>query len=160
MAGGAQVRVVTGQFRGIGLRCIDTPGLTMSGSSLTSNSRILHTIKKAMKKHRPDLVLYVDRQDMVRSLACRLFHLSRFPPLTAGQVPEAVWVPHRFWNAGTAGSDWILYPVKKAMKTGRAWCCTWTAKKDCVSWPSSFVPVRHPGWLAEEMPGCEADSAG
>ena len=96
--------MVTGEFRGIGLRCIDTPGLTMSGSSLTSNSRILHTIKKAMKKHRPDLVLYVDRQDMVRSLACRLFRLSGFPPLTADpdQVPEAVRVPHRFWNAGTA----------------------------------------------------------
>ena len=64
----AQVRVVTGQYRGIGLRFIDTPGLTMSGSSLTGNARILHGIKKALKKHRPDLVLYVDRQDVVRTL--------------------------------------------------------------------------------------------
>ena len=83
-----QVRVVTGQYRGIGLRFIDTPGLTMSGSSLTGNARILHGIKKALKKHRPDLVLYVDRQDVVRTFgsveyvpcgeACILWLLNRF----------------------------------------------------------------------------------
>ena len=65
-AGCEQVRVVKGEFRGIGLRFIDTPGLAMSGSSLTTNAKVLHGIRRAMKKHRPDLVLYVDRQDVVR----------------------------------------------------------------------------------------------
>ena len=64
-----QVHVVHGQYRGIRLKCIDTPGLAMSGSSLTRNQAKLHAIRKAMNKHRPDLVLYVDRNDVVRLLA-------------------------------------------------------------------------------------------
>lgn len=69
-----QVQVVHGQYRGINLKCIDTPGLAMSGSTLTRNAGVLHAIRKAMNKHKPDLVLYVDRNDVVgpvRWLCCR-----------------------------------------------------------------------------------------
>ena len=60
-----QVQVVHGQYRGIKLKCIDTPGLSMSGSTLTRNAGVLHAIRKAMNKHKPNLVLYVDRNDVV-----------------------------------------------------------------------------------------------
>ena len=62
------MHVVQGQYRGIRLKCIDTPGLSMSGSSLTGNQAQAPR-HQAGHEQAPaqDLVLYVDRNDVVRS---------------------------------------------------------------------------------------------
>lgn len=61
-----KVRVVEGSVRGIPCRFIDTPGLNPAASQLATNLRSLNSIKAAYKKHKPDIVLYVDRLDVVR----------------------------------------------------------------------------------------------
>lgn len=54
-----------GSFRGMPMRFVDTPGLQASSTALNQNTKVLHAIKGAQKKYKPDLVLYVDRCDMV-----------------------------------------------------------------------------------------------
>ncbi|KAK9809626.1 hypothetical protein WJX73_008770 [Symbiochloris irregularis] len=62
-----KVRAVEGRYREMPMRFIDTPGLQASPTALAHNTKVLHAIKGAQKKYKPDLVLYVDRCDMVRS---------------------------------------------------------------------------------------------
>ena len=78
--GVAQVTVVDGTYRGLPLRFIDTPGLELSASAISHNNRLLFSIKGAMKKHKPQLVLYVDRCDAV-SFICRRSHHSCMSPV-------------------------------------------------------------------------------
>ena len=56
---------------GMRLRFIDTPGLEPSASRIGHNQRVLSQIKKAMNKYKPDLVLYIDRMDVVRAVPAR-----------------------------------------------------------------------------------------
>jgi hypothetical protein len=56
-----KVRVLRGDVRGIGLTCIDTPGLHASSDSALANRGVLRAVARAYKKHKPDFVLYVDR---------------------------------------------------------------------------------------------------
>ena len=65
----AQVRVVEGSVNGIAVRFIDTPGLQPAASAAAANARILADIRRAHNKHKPDIVLYFDRMDLVRALA-------------------------------------------------------------------------------------------
>jgi len=57
------VQVVQGMVHGIKLVCIDTPGLVAAASQTAYNGRVLREIHAAYKKHKPDLVVYVDRLD-------------------------------------------------------------------------------------------------
>jgi hypothetical protein len=71
--GGMQVNVISGVVSGINIRFVDTPGLEASASAVRKNQGVLLGIKAAHKKYNPDIVLYVDRVDMVRrSLSCPL----------------------------------------------------------------------------------------
>ena len=63
-----QVRLVEGSYRGMPLRFIDTPGLELATTAIGKNTRTLHSIRAAQKKHKPDLVLYIDRCDVVSYL--------------------------------------------------------------------------------------------
>lgn len=65
----AQVRVVEGSVNGIAVRFIDTPGLQPAASAAAANARILADIRRAHNKHKPDIVLYFDRMDLVRAAA-------------------------------------------------------------------------------------------
>ncbi|MCI18994.1 translocase of chloroplast 132 chloroplastic-like, partial [Trifolium medium] len=49
--------------QGIKVRVIDTPGLLPSWSDQRHNEKILHSVKRFIKKSPPDIVLYLDRLD-------------------------------------------------------------------------------------------------
>ncbi|XP_057500906.1 translocase of chloroplast 132, chloroplastic-like [Actinidia eriantha] len=61
--GTKKVQDVVGTVQGIKVRVIDTPGLLPSCSERRQNEKILHSIKRFIKKTPPDIVLYVDRLD-------------------------------------------------------------------------------------------------
>ncbi|KAF8406583.1 hypothetical protein HHK36_008671 [Tetracentron sinense] len=62
--GTTKVQDVVGTVQGIRVRVIDTPGLLPSCSDQRQNEKILHSVKRFIKKTPPDIVLYLDRLDM------------------------------------------------------------------------------------------------
>ncbi|KAM3323822.1 translocase of chloroplast, chloroplastic [Capsicum chacoense] len=58
-----KVKEISGQLDGVTLNILDTPGFRSSLPEQSINRRTLLSIKKYMKKYRPDVVLYVDRID-------------------------------------------------------------------------------------------------
>lgn len=62
--GTKKVQDVVGTVQGIKVRVIDTPGLLSSWSDQRHNEKILHSVKRFIKKTPPDIVLYLDRLDM------------------------------------------------------------------------------------------------
>ena len=60
-----QISVVEGGAFGLKLRLIDTPGLHPASGSQRKNEKILAKINRARSKHKPDLVIYCERLDMV-----------------------------------------------------------------------------------------------
>ncbi|KAJ8572184.1 hypothetical protein K7X08_008695 [Anisodus acutangulus] len=62
--GTKKVEDVVGTVQGIKVRVIDTPGLLPSWSDQRQNEKILHSVKRFIKKTPPDIVLYLDRLDM------------------------------------------------------------------------------------------------
>ncbi|XAR56023.1 Small monomeric GTPase [Bertholletia excelsa] len=62
--GTKKVQDVIGTVQGIKVRVIDTPGLLPSWSDQRQNEKILHSVKRFIKKSPPDIVLYLDRLDM------------------------------------------------------------------------------------------------
>ncbi|GKV20973.1 hypothetical protein SLEP1_g31011 [Rubroshorea leprosula] len=62
--GTKKVQDVVGTVHGIKVRVIDTPGLLPSWSDKCQNEKILHSVKRFIKKTPPDIVLYLDRLDM------------------------------------------------------------------------------------------------
>jgi hypothetical protein len=74
-----QVNVISGVVSGINIRFVDTPGLEAAASAVRKNQKVLLGIKAAHKKYNPDIVLYVDRVDVVRhSLPCPLFSKNAY----------------------------------------------------------------------------------
>ncbi|KAK4340450.1 hypothetical protein RND71_041912 [Anisodus tanguticus] len=59
-----KIQDVVGTVQGIKVRVIDTPGLLPSWSDQRQNEKILHSVKRFIKKTPPDIVLYLDRLDM------------------------------------------------------------------------------------------------
>lgn len=64
LLGTKKVQEVVGMVQGIKVRVIDTPGLFLSSLDQHRNEKILHSVKKFIKKSPPDIVLYFDRLDM------------------------------------------------------------------------------------------------
>lgn len=62
--GTMKVQDVVGTVQGIKVRVIDTPGLLSSCADQHKNEKILHSVKRFIKKSPPDIVLYLDRLDM------------------------------------------------------------------------------------------------
>ncbi|XP_058785708.1 translocase of chloroplast 120, chloroplastic-like [Vicia villosa] len=61
--GTKKVQDVVGTVQGTKVRVIDTPGLLPSWSDQRHNEKILHSVKRFIKKSPPDIVLYLDRID-------------------------------------------------------------------------------------------------
>ena len=60
------IKVVTGTVAGVRVKFIDTPGLQPSAVNIGSNQRLLNQMHGAFKKHKPDIMLYMDRADIFR----------------------------------------------------------------------------------------------
>ena len=61
------IREVVGTVAGVRVKFIDTPGLQPSAANIGSNQRLLNQMHGAFKKHKPDIMLYMDRADIFRS---------------------------------------------------------------------------------------------
>ncbi|KAF4392089.1 hypothetical protein F8388_004418 [Cannabis sativa] len=60
------IQEVVGTVNGIRITIIDTPGLLPpSASNAKRNKKILHSVKRFIRKSPPDIVLYFDRLDLV-----------------------------------------------------------------------------------------------
>lgn len=66
------IREVTGTVAGVRVKFIDTPGLQPSAANIGSNQRLLNQMHGAFKKHKPDIMLYMDRADVFRCFRARL----------------------------------------------------------------------------------------
>eukprot|EP00210_Caulerpa_lentillifera_P001917 g1844.t1 len=62
----SKISVHTGRVCGITFNMIDTPGLSVSASALRKNMNILKNVRGAVRKYKPDTVIYVDRLDLFR----------------------------------------------------------------------------------------------
>ena len=61
--GTSTIKEVSDIVAGVKMRFIDTPGLSHSAAN---GPRVLAQINRAYKKYKPDIVLYVDRADVIR----------------------------------------------------------------------------------------------
>ncbi|KAJ4795372.1 translocon at the outer envelope membrane of chloroplasts 159 [Rhynchospora pubera] len=59
-----RIKEIVGVVDGVTLRVVDTPGLSTSVMVQGANRKLLSSIKMHVKKHPPDVVLYVDRVDL------------------------------------------------------------------------------------------------
>ncbi|MCL7029415.1 hypothetical protein MKW94_013691 [Papaver nudicaule] len=61
-----QIREITGSIHGIKITFVDTPGLLPSSTgNLRRNRKILLSVKRYIKRSPPDIVLYVERLDLI-----------------------------------------------------------------------------------------------
>ncbi|XP_042066222.1 translocase of chloroplast 90, chloroplastic-like [Salvia splendens] len=61
-----QVHEIVGHVNGMKISFIDTPGLLPSSTnSDTKNRKILHSVKRFIRKSRPDVILYFERFDLI-----------------------------------------------------------------------------------------------
>ncbi|KAH6794331.1 Avirulence induced gene family protein [Perilla frutescens var. hirtella] len=61
-----QVHEIVGNVNGIKISFIDTPGLLPSSTrSDSKNRKILHKVKRFIRKSRPDVILYFERLDVI-----------------------------------------------------------------------------------------------
>ncbi|XP_062078177.1 translocase of chloroplast 90, chloroplastic [Humulus lupulus] len=82
------IQEVVGTVNGIRITIIDTPGLLPpSASSAKRNKRILHSVKRFIRKSPPDIVLYFDRLDLV-SMSYNDFPLFK---LISDVFGAAIW---------------------------------------------------------------------
>lgn len=149
-----KVEVVEGSVKGINMRFIDTPGLQLGSSSLRHNDNILAQIKKATKKMKPDVVMWVDRMDVLRrpgtdlgvlqqvtatfgnsiwfNTVMVMTHAAKMPPEgSAGEIQYAAYINYRMTS--------LQQSVKAAAKDYR---------------------LMNPMALAENHPTCRRDDAG
>ncbi|KAK4265262.1 hypothetical protein QN277_026337 [Acacia crassicarpa] len=83
-----RIQEFVGTVNGIKVRVIDTPGLLPSSTcNLKRNKRILHSIKRFIRKSPPDIVLYFERMDFINA-GCSDFPLLR---LVSEVLGSAIW---------------------------------------------------------------------
>lgn len=78
------VKEITGTVAGVRVKFIDTPGLQPSAANIGSNQRLLNQMHRAFKKHKPDIMLYMDRADVYR---CAMLPLPPVCSLCSGSAP-------------------------------------------------------------------------
>ncbi|KAL3138742.1 Translocase of chloroplast 159, chloroplastic, variant 2 [Trebouxia sp. C0010 RCD-2024] len=61
------IKEINGTVAGVRVKFIDTPGLQPSAANIGSNQRLLNQMHRAFKKHKPDIMLYMDRADVYRT---------------------------------------------------------------------------------------------
>ncbi|XP_078148621.1 translocase of chloroplast 159, chloroplastic-like isoform X2 [Carex rostrata] len=94
------IREIVGVIDGVVLRVVDTPGLSTSVMDQGANRKLLSSIKRHVKKHPPDVVLYVDRVD----LQTRNFNDVPILTTITETLGRAVWqkVVRALTHAGSA----------------------------------------------------------
>ncbi|KAL6906203.1 hypothetical protein ACP4OV_003804 [Aristida adscensionis] len=62
-----RIKKIEGTVKGLRVTIIDTPGLMPHYHSQRRNKKILHSVKRFIKRSPPDIVLYVERLDHINS---------------------------------------------------------------------------------------------
>lgn len=65
--GTSRIKRVDGTIKGVRVTVIDTPGLTPHYHSQRRNRKILHDVKRFIKRSPPDIILYFERLDHINS---------------------------------------------------------------------------------------------
>uniref|UniRef100_A0ACD5Y5R2 Uncharacterized protein n=1 Tax=Avena sativa TaxID=4498 RepID=A0ACD5Y5R2_AVESA len=65
--GTSRIKRVDGTIKGVRVTVIDTPGLTPHYDSQRRNMKILHAVKRFIKRSPPDIILYFERLDHINS---------------------------------------------------------------------------------------------
>ncbi|XP_051129717.1 translocase of chloroplast 90, chloroplastic [Andrographis paniculata] len=83
-----RVQEIVGNLNGVRISFIDTPGLLPSSKNSDSrNRKILYSVKRYIRKSRPDVVLYFERLDLISSGYCDLGLLK----LITSILGSAIW---------------------------------------------------------------------
>ncbi|KAF7064179.1 hypothetical protein CFC21_070582 [Triticum aestivum] len=85
--GTSRIKRVHGNIKGVRVTVIDTPGLVPHYHSQRRNRKILHAVKRFIKRNPPDIVLYFERLDHINS-RCSDYPLLKLITDTLG---SSIW---------------------------------------------------------------------
>ncbi|XP_060171994.1 translocase of chloroplast 90, chloroplastic [Lycium barbarum] len=151
-----RIQEISGTVNGIQVSFIDTPGLLPpSPSNVRKNKKILHSVKRFLRKSKPDMVLYFERLDLINT------GYSDFPllKLITEVFGPAIWfntilvMTHSSFNLreGTNG-----YPVNyESFVT----TCT-DLVQHYIHRAVSDTKLENPVILVENDPNCKTNNAG
>lgn len=150
------IQEIVGTVNGIRVSFIDTPGLLPpSPSNIRKNKKILHSVRRYLRKQTPDMVLYFERLDLINT------GYSDFPllKLITEVFGPAIWfntilvMTHSSFNLpeGTNG-----YPVNyESFVT----TCT-DLVQHYIHQAISDTKLENPVILVENDPNCKTNNAG
>ncbi|KAK4375588.1 hypothetical protein RND71_006265 [Anisodus tanguticus] len=151
-----RIQEIVGTVNGIRVSFIDTPGLLPpSPGDVRKNKKILHSVKRFLRKSKPDMVLYFERLDLTNA------GYSDFPllKLITEVFGPAIWfntilvMTHSSFNLpeGTNG-----YPVNyESFVT----TCT-DLVQHYIHQAVSDTKLENPVILVENDPNCKTNNAG
>ncbi|PHT42482.1 Translocase of chloroplast 90, chloroplastic [Capsicum baccatum] len=150
------IQEIVGLVNGIRVSFIDTPGLLPpSPSNVRKNKKILHSVKRFLRKQTPDMVLYFERLDLINT------GYSDFPllKLITEVFSPAIWfntilvMTHSSFNLreGTNG-----YPVNYESFVAT---CT-DLVQHYIHQAVSDTKLKNPVILVENDPNCKTNNAG
>lgn len=150
------IQNVSGIVNGIKVTFIDTPGLLpFSPNTLQRNRKILYAVKRHVKKSPPDIILYFERLDLIRS------DYSDFPLLKLiGEIlGPAIWFSTIL--VMTHASSVLLeetngYPINYESFVS---CCT-EVVQHYIHQSVSDTTLENPVILVDNHPYCKTENAG
>ncbi|GJS92316.1 translocase of chloroplast 159, chloroplastic [Tanacetum coccineum] len=144
------IQEIVGTIEGIQLRVIDTPGLKCSPFERSYNLKILKSIKRLVRKHTPDVVLYVDRLD-THTQADDDSHLLR---LITSSLGSSVWR-----NCIIALTHARSSPTDESFRGFVYQRCRFTQEQIHSHGGSNDEHMLNPVWLVENHPSYKHDKS-
>ncbi|GJX77752.1 translocase of chloroplast 159, chloroplastic [Tanacetum coccineum] len=144
------IQEIVGTIEGIQLRVIDTPGLKCSPFERSYNLKILKSIKRLVRKHTPDVVLYVDRLD-THTQADDDSHLLR---LITSSLGSSVWR-----NCIIALTHASSSPTDESFRGFVYQRCRFTQEQIHSHGGSNDEHMLNPVWLVENHPSYKHDKS-
>ncbi|GFQ06075.1 translocase of chloroplast 90 chloroplastic [Phtheirospermum japonicum] len=151
-----QVREITGNVNGVRIAFIDTPGLSPSSANTdTKNRKILHSVKRFVRKSRPDVILYFERLDLIN------IGYSDFPllKLITEILGPAIWFSTNIvmtHSSAALPEGQNGYPVSFDSYVSY---CTQVVQHH-IHQAILDTKLENPVILVENHPGCKVDISG
>ncbi|KAG8367462.1 hypothetical protein BUALT_Bualt16G0074600 [Buddleja alternifolia] len=151
-----RVQEIVGFVNGIRISFIDTPGLLPSSTdSDTKNRKILYSVKRFIRKSRPDLILYFERLDSINMGYCD-FPLLK---LITDILGPAIWFSTNIvmtHSSAALPESQNGYPVSYNSYVSY---CTQVVQHN-IHQAISDAKLENPVILVENHPYCKVDNTG
>ncbi|KAL8497828.1 hypothetical protein ACS0TY_021245 [Phlomoides rotata] len=151
-----RVHEIVGTANGITISFIDTPGLLPSSlNSDSKNRRILHSIKRFIRKSRPDVVLYFERLDLIHMG----YHDFPLLKLVTDILGPAIWFSTNIvitHSSAALPEGQNGYPVSYDSYVSY---CTQVVQHH-IHQAILDTKLENPVILVENHPSCRVDNAG